>query len=106
MRAPRPLAPPGLAGTTRRTGRVGYCAQAGRLKSRRRTMRHILAIIACLFVASVAAQEYPVRPVRLIVPIGPGGGTDILGRHMAQKMSERRLAAVVGRNVPGAGSIT
>ncbi len=68
-------------------------------------MRHILAIIACLFVASVAAQEYPVRPVRLIVPIGPGGGTDILGRHMAQKMSERMRAAVVVENRPGAGSI-
>jgi len=68
-------------------------------------MRHILAIIACLCVASVEAQDYPARPIRLIVPIGPGGGTDILGRHMAQKMGERMRAGVVVENKPGAGSI-
>ncbi|HYR35209.1 MAG TPA: tripartite tricarboxylate transporter substrate binding protein [Burkholderiales bacterium] len=68
-------------------------------------MRHILAIIACLFAASVGAQDYPARPIRLIVPIGPGGGTDILGRHMAQKMGERMRAGIVVENKPGAGSI-
>jgi tripartite-type tricarboxylate transporter receptor subunit TctC len=68
-------------------------------------MRHILAIIACLFVASVGAQDYPARPIRLIVPIGAGGGTDILGRQMAQKMAERMRAGVIVENKPGAGSI-
>ena len=68
-------------------------------------MRHILAIIACLLGAAVQAQDYPVRPIRLIVPIGPGGGTDILARHMAQKMTERLRASVVVENRPGAGSI-
>jgi tripartite-type tricarboxylate transporter receptor subunit TctC len=53
----------------------------------------------------VQAQDYPVRPIRLIVPIGPGGGTDILARHMAQKMTERLRASVVVENRPGAGSI-
>jgi tripartite-type tricarboxylate transporter receptor subunit TctC len=68
-------------------------------------MRHILAIIACLLCAAVQAQDYPARPIRLIVPIGPGGGTDILARHVAQKMSERLRSAVVVENRPGAGSI-
>jgi tripartite-type tricarboxylate transporter receptor subunit TctC len=68
-------------------------------------MRHILAIITCLLCAAVQAQDYPVRPIRLIVPIGPGGGTDILARHMAQKMSERLRSSVVVENRPGAGSI-
>ena len=68
-------------------------------------MRHILAIIACLLGATVQAQDYPARPIRLIVPIGPGGGTDILARHMAQKMTERLRASVVVENRPGAGSI-
>jgi tripartite-type tricarboxylate transporter receptor subunit TctC len=68
-------------------------------------MRHILVIIACLLGATVQAQDYPVRPIRLIVPIGPGGGTDILARHMAQKMTERLRASVVVENRPGAGSI-
>ena len=68
-------------------------------------MRHILAIITCLLGAAVQAQDYPARPIRLIVPIGPGGGTDILARHMAQKMTERLRSSVVVENRPGAGSI-
>ena len=68
-------------------------------------MRHILFIIACLLAAALQAQDYPARPIRLVVPIGPGGGTDILARHMAQKMSERLPSGVVVENRPGAGSI-
>ena len=72
-------------------------------------MRHILPIIACLLGALISqiaqAQDYPARPIRLIVPIGPGGGTDILARHMAQKMSERLKSGAVVENRPGAGSI-
>ena len=68
-------------------------------------MRPILVIIACLLGATAQAQDYPVRPIRLIVPIGPGGGTDILARHMAQKMTERLRQSAVVENRPGAGSI-
>src|SRR3954468_4178377 len=66
-----------------------------------------MALIACsvLVAVAAAAQDFPTRPIRLIVPIGPGGGTDILGRHMAQKMSERMRASLVVENRPGAGSI-
>jgi len=68
-------------------------------------MRHILAIMACLLPAVADAQDYPARPIRLVVPIGPGGGTDILARHMAQKMTERLRASVVVENRPGAGTL-
>ena len=51
------------------------------------------------------AQDYPARPIKLVVPIGAGGGTDILARHMAQKMGERVKQGVVVENRPGAGSI-
>jgi len=68
-------------------------------------MRHIVLIIACLLVFSAKGQDYPARPIRLIVPIGAGGGTDILGRHMAQKMSERMRQPAVVENKPGAGSV-
>src|SRR5262249_58318799 len=66
-----------------------------------------LACIAfgVLFAAAAAAQDYPARPVRLIVPIGPGGGTDILGRHVAQKLGERLKQSVIVENRPRAGSL-
>src|SRR3954471_663571 len=68
-------------------------------------MRPILCIIAFLLGANAHAQDYPARPMKLVVPIGPGGGTDILARHLAQKMSERLKQAAVVENRPGAGSI-
>src|SRR5438105_9371553 len=72
-------------------------------------MRHMLVIIACLLAPLVAmsanTQDYPARPIKLVVPIGPGGGTDILARHLAQKMGERLRGSAVVENRPGAGSI-
>ena len=68
-------------------------------------MRRILLIIACLLAAGANAQDYPARTVKLVVPIGPGGGTDILARHMAQKLTERLRQPFVVENRPGAGSI-
>jgi len=68
-------------------------------------MRHILFIIACLFAVIAKGEDYPTRVVKLVVPVGPDGGTDILARHLAQKMSERLKQPVVVENRPGAGSI-
>jgi tripartite-type tricarboxylate transporter receptor subunit TctC len=68
-------------------------------------MRHILFIIACLFAAIAKGEDYPTRVVKLVVPVGPGGGTDILARHLAQKLSERVKQPVVVENRPGAGSV-
>src|SRR3954469_13495803 len=50
------------------------------------------------------AQTYPNRPVRLIVPFGPAGGTDVAGRLIGQWLSERLGQQFVIENVPGAGS--
>src|SRR5207302_5992699 len=49
-----------------------------------------------------AAQEWPQRPIRMIVPFGPGGGADIIGRIVAQSMQEKLGQAVVVENRPGA----
>src|SRR5262245_24446862 len=48
-------------------------------------------------------QTYPTRPVRLIVPFGSGGGTDIVARLIGQWLSERLGQQFVIENRPGAG---
>jgi tripartite-type tricarboxylate transporter receptor subunit TctC len=50
------------------------------------------------------AQEYPTRPIRLIIPSTPGGGTDFTGRQIATKLAELNGWNVVPDNRPGAGT--
>ncbi len=64
--------------------------------------------VALAFAAGVAiaqAPAYPVKSVRLVVPSSPGGGTDILARVLAQKMSETFGQQFVVENRPGAGQV-
>ncbi|HYK13311.1 MAG TPA: tripartite tricarboxylate transporter substrate binding protein [Burkholderiales bacterium] len=64
--------------------------------------------VALVFAAGLAvaqAPAYPVKSVRLLVPSSPGGGTDILARVLAQKMSETFGQQVVVENRPGAGQV-
>jgi len=68
------------------------------------------AVIGLLFLAGATAapiwaQDYPNRPVRFILPFPPGGATDILGRIVSQKLSERLGQPYVPENQPGAGGI-
>src|SRR4051812_3562265 len=68
-------------------------------------MVRLIALVLCsLFVSAAGAQEaYPSRPVRFILPFPPGGGTDILGRVIAENLSMRLGQPVVTENRGGAG---
>jgi tripartite-type tricarboxylate transporter receptor subunit TctC len=58
-----------------------------------------------LTLGATSAQEYPVKPIRIVVPSSPGGGTDILARPIATKLSERWGQQVIVDNRPGAGQM-
>jgi tripartite-type tricarboxylate transporter receptor subunit TctC len=65
------------------------------------------ALLACgFFFASCAlAQDYPTRAVRVIIPFAPGGGTDIVGRILAQHLSQRLGQSFVVENRPAGSGI-
>jgi len=63
-----------------------------------------IAAIAAVFPCAVSAQsDYPNKPLRLIVPFPPGGSTDIIGRIVAQRLSEKLGQQIVVDNRGGAG---
>lgn len=71
-------------------------------------LRNFIASLLGLIVLAAAAppavaQAYPTRPVRFILPFPPGGPTDILGRAIAQKLTEQMGQQVIADNRPGAG---
>src|SRR5262245_21991532 len=64
-------------------------------------------LIAALVMApaSSTAQSYPDRPVKIIVPIGPAGSYDLLGRLVADQLTKRMGQTFVVENRPGAGTV-
>ena len=60
-----------------------------------------LFLSTCLL--SVNAQDYPTRPIKIVVPFTPGGGNDVYAREIAQKLTERMGQPVIVDNRPGAG---
>ncbi len=63
----------------------------------------VVATLLAVFAGGVLAQTYPAKPIRLVLPFPPGAGSDIVGRMLGQKISERLGEAVVADNRAGAG---
>jgi tripartite-type tricarboxylate transporter receptor subunit TctC len=78
----------------------------GRGKLLQRIASLLIALAISLASISADAQApYPNRPIRIVIPFGPGGFADITVRLLAQKLTERTGAQVVIENRPGAGGI-
>ncbi len=64
----------------------------------------LLIVAAAGNTATAVAQEYPAKAIRIVVPYSPGGGLDVVGRPIAQKLSESFGQPVVIDNRPGGGT--
>ena len=64
-----------------------------------------LAMIAALMPGPASGQAFPVKPVRLVVPFGPGGSSDITARVFSEKLADRLGQQVIVDNRPSAGGI-
>jgi tripartite-type tricarboxylate transporter receptor subunit TctC len=68
-------------------------------------MMKLLAALALLSCGALQAQEFPVRPLKVVVPFTPAGPVDILGRVVAERLAARWKTGAIVENRPGAGTV-
>jgi tripartite-type tricarboxylate transporter receptor subunit TctC len=74
------------------------------MKTTTPSIRSLLAALLCIAASLAGAQDYPSRPIKVIVPYAAGGGADILARLVGQQLSERLKQPVVVENRGGASN--
>ncbi len=86
---------------------VGHCFDVRSVDRQPWTTCGYVFLVALLdvYAGYACAQNYPVRSVRVVVPVTPGGGTDLVARMVSQKLSENIGQPFVIENRPGAGNV-
>lgn len=74
-------------------------------KTARSLMKVVAGLAAAVMLASASASTFPEKPIKLVVPFAPGGGTDLIARTLAFEMQKDLGQPVVVENKPGAGTI-
>ncbi|TMH72557.1 MAG: tripartite tricarboxylate transporter substrate binding protein [Betaproteobacteria bacterium] len=83
-----------------RTSTGSASVRGSRVKS---LLSGAVLVLAAFAAGTSFSQTYPAKPVRIVAPFAPGGGTDFIARLIAQKLTERLGQQVIVENKPGAG---
>jgi tripartite-type tricarboxylate transporter receptor subunit TctC len=69
-------------------------------------MARLIALLLLTFCATAAAQSWPAKPLKLIIPFPPGGSNDVIGRAVGAQLAERLGQGVIIDNRGGAGGLS